>query len=149
MIKSFKNTIEMGEQQTIRLSTNNGLTGYTVKKFQLISTAPGTHSAEFVAKLYAVEQDIVPGGTPANALVDFSDPQLLAVCYYQDEAAPHYPASADIIFDNVKFNQDIYITIADATGGTTAGNYYIELEQFKLDLNEATVATLKDMRGRE
>ena len=26
-------------------------------------------------------------------------------------------------------------------------NYYIELEQVKLDLNEATVATLKDMRG--
>jgi hypothetical protein len=28
-------------------------------------------------------------------------------------------------------------------------NYYIELEKVKLDLNEATVATLKDMRGRE
>jgi hypothetical protein len=28
-------------------------------------------------------------------------------------------------------------------------NYYLELEQVKLDLNEATVATLKDMRGRE
>ena len=26
-------------------------------------------------------------------------------------------------------------------------NYYIELEQVKLDLSEATVATLKDMRG--
>ena len=32
-------------------------------------------------------------------------------------------------------------------GGSEKNNYYIELEQVKLDLNEATVATLKDMRA--
>ena len=41
-----------------------------------------------------------------------------------------------------------YITLQD-TQNAGGSNYYIELEQIKLDLNEATVATLKDMRGRE
>jgi len=51
-----------------------------------------------------------------------------------------------IIFDNVTFNQDIFITAIDI-GAAAECNYYLELEQFTLDLSEATVATLKDMRG--
>ena len=49
------------------------------------------------------------------------------------------------IFDNTIVNQDIYITHSDIVG-TTPCNYYLELEQVKLDLNENTVATLKDIR---
>ena len=41
------------------------------------------------------------------------------------------------------FNQDIYIT-CKSSGNM---NYYMELEQIKLDLNENTVATLKDIRN--
>ena len=44
------------------------------------------------------------------------------------------------------FNQDIYVTHTDVLGAG-ACNYYIELEQFKLDLSENTVATLKDIRN--
>ena len=51
-----------------------------------------------------------------------------------------------IIFDKEIFNQDIYITSKTITGSDEA-NYYIELEQVKLDLNENTVATLKDIRN--
>jgi len=43
-------------------------------------------------------------------------------------------------------NQDIYITHID-TNGAIPCNYYIELEQVKLDLSENTVATLKDIRN--
>ena len=46
------------------------------------------------------------------------------------------------------FNQDIYVTHKDVAVGQTV-NYYIELEQIKLDLNENTVATLKDIRNIE
>ena len=53
-----------------------------------------------------------------------------------------------IIFDNMTFNQDIYITHKDDDGGQPI-NYYIELEQVKLDLNENTVATLKDIKNIE
>ena len=53
-----------------------------------------------------------------------------------------------IIFDDKIINQDIYVTHMDI-GGSENNNYYIELEQLSLNLSEATVATLKDMRGRE
>jgi len=52
-----------------------------------------------------------------------------------------------IIFDKEIFNQDIYITHTEAAGSALACNYYIELEQVKLDLSENTVATLKDIRN--
>ena len=47
---------------------------------------------------------------------------------------------------NEIFNQDIYITHVDSDASAPI-NYYIELEQIKLDLNENTVATLKDIRN--
>ena len=51
-----------------------------------------------------------------------------------------------LFFDKMVFNQDIYVTHTD---NSSAGfiNYYIELEQIKLDTNANTVATLKDMRN--
>ena len=46
------------------------------------------------------------------------------------------------------FNQDIYITHTNLHADAGPVNYYIELEQIKLDLNENTVATLKDIRNQ-
>ena len=46
------------------------------------------------------------------------------------------------------FNQDVYVTFKK-TAGTSPTNYYIELEQVKLALDENTVATLKDIRNIE
>ena len=45
-IKSFRGQIAMGGQETIRLSTNQGTVGYKIKKFRLMSSAPGTASVE-------------------------------------------------------------------------------------------------------
>tara|TARA_R100001594_G_scaffold99683_1_gene134195 strand:- start:153 stop:587 length:435 start_codon:yes stop_codon:yes gene_type:complete len=141
--KAFKGKIEVDEQITVRLGTNDGLTGYKIKKFQIISSTPGvTSSVEYVAKVYTVERSAV------DALVDFNDPTLIAVVYYQDRANASSNTET-IIIDNKIFNQDCYVTLDDSDGNTLAGNFYLELEQVKLDLNEATVATLKDMRGRE
>ena len=44
------------------------------------------------------------------------------------------------------FNQDIFISAAELVGSLPI-NYIIELEQVKLSRDEATVATLKDMRA--
>ena len=52
-----------------------------------------------------------------------------------------------IVFDNMKFNQDIFVTNVDGGAENRAINYYIELEQVKLRLDENTVATLKDIRN--
>jgi hypothetical protein len=143
MNKSFRGIIGDAEQQKIRLSTNNGLTGYKIKKFQTISNqnTSGGVSGEHYTFIWSKEQDSVSGTTPN---IDFSDPLLLAVCWAPNNN--ERPLQQNIIFDNVTVNQDIYITHMDISG-SEKNNYYIELEQIKLSENEATMATLKDMRA--
>ena len=143
MSKTFRGKLAMGTEERIRLSTNTGLTGYKIKDFNIISVTPGSSNSEFIGQVY------VQSTTP-SATVDFSSPNLLAVAFRKSVGNDGLGADSEvIIFDSKKFNQDIFISIMDATGNTVECNYYIELEPIKLDLNEATVATLKDMRGRE
>ena len=140
-IKSFRGKLADLTQDTIVLHTNTGSTGYRIKKFQIIAALPGNQTQESVVKIYKIEQT----GTP-TAEIDFSDNTLLGVAYYRDNNNDIYPSSSEIIFDNEIFNQDIYVTHKDDAVGQEI-NYYIELEQIKLDLNENTVATLKDIRN--
>jgi len=139
---SFRNQLDMGVIDRISLSTNKGLVGYRITKFQLLSAKPGVMDVEFVGSIFKTNET-----TNVTIEPDFSDNRLLGVCYYQDHNNIAYPSSSDIIFDLEKFNQDIFISISDAAGGTTRCNYYIELEQMSLDLSEQTVATLKDIRN--
>ena len=149
-IKTFKGKMVNGSQDIISLHTNNGSIGYMIKKLQLMPAVPGdTTDVEFVLQVFSVEQSTVPtGGAGDKATVDLSDQTLLAVAYYQDNVSVSSNSSIDIIIDNVKINQDIFVTLTNNTGsGGIDCNYYMELEQFKLDLNENTVATLKDIRN--
>jgi hypothetical protein len=142
-IVSFRGQLEMGVQEMIPLSTIKGLIGYKVKKFQIMSASPGTGNIEMIGQIYKTLESSNVNSTP-----NFSNNRLLGVALYHDGAAndtTHFMATT--IFDNEKFNQDIYVNITDATGSTIRGNYYIELEQMSLDLNEQTVATLKDIRN--
>ena len=142
-IVSFRGQLDMGVQEMIPLSTIKGLIGYKVKKFQIMSASPGTGNIEMIGQIYKTNESSNINSTP-----NFSDNRLLGVALYHDGAAndtTHFMATT--IFDNEKFNQDIYVNITDATGSTIRGNYYIELEQMSLDLNEQTVATLKDIRN--
>ena len=144
-IKSFRGQLADGGQERIRLSTNDGKTGYLVRKFQTMSVSPGIEQHESITQLFAEKVGTVPTG---SATVDFRNPLLLAANVYISGNASAEVYNQQVIFDSVKVNQDIYVTHTE-NDGTSAINYYIELEQVKLDLNEATVATLKDMRGRE
>tara|TARA_Y100000593_G_C4067022_1_gene217238 strand:+ start:19 stop:465 length:447 start_codon:yes stop_codon:yes gene_type:complete len=142
-IKSFRGLMQDGAIDTVSLRTNNGSTGYRIKKLSVIQNTPGTgQSVEAVIKIYKIPQ------TTATNTVDFSDNTLLAVAYYQDNNGTAETSSVDIIFDNEVFNQDIYITHVDSDGSVPM-NYYIELEQIKLSLDENTVATLKDIKNIE
>jgi hypothetical protein len=140
-IKTFRGLIASGEQDRVPLHTIDGSTGYRITKFQIFPGNPGSDHYEATLKIYKTSQTTVDND------VDFSDQRLLAAAYYQDDNAKHYASSDDIIFDGEKFNQDIYVTYIGTDGATAAMNYYIELEQMKLDLNENTVATLKDIRN--
>ena len=143
MKKTFRGKLEDGGQATIRLSTNNGLTGYRIAKFAIMMEQPGNTAQESVVQVFTTERSSVP---TSSATVNFDDPTLIAAAYQDTNVHP----TEVVIFDNVVFNQDIYITYTDNGSGTNEDiNYHIELEQEKLDVNQATVATLKDMRGRE
>jgi len=146
MIKTFRGLIADGAQDTIVLHTNDGSTGYRIVKFQLMNENPITTSGEHIMKIYKVSQ--TPGNMPGvTGTVDFSDNTLLGVGLFIHNDS-YANTQTHIIFDQEIFNQDIYIT-HDTDAGSDACNYYIELEQIKLDLSESTVATLKDIRNEK
>ena len=126
----------------IRLSTPDGKTGYKIRKFQAIGVSPAGTTQESTLQCFT---NVDPGHT-ASATINFDNPRLLGIVFYETNSATADFGGTTIIFDNTKFNQDIFVT--HASGGD-AVNFYLELEQVPLTDNEATVATLKDMRGRE
>ena len=142
-VKSFRGILLDGAQDTIRLSTKNGLIGYKINKFEIMSANPSAGTGEHIVKIFTFEQTTVTG------TVNFADPTLLAAATLKTNSSSGNPETIQqVIFDNVKFNQDIFVTGIDVND-SNAINYYIELEQVKLSTDEAAVATLKDMRGRE
>ncbi len=141
-IKSFRGKIADLGSETIHLHTNNGSTGYRIKKLEIMSAQPGVLDESHVVQIFTVAQT----DTSTYDNVDFSDPTLLAAAFLQQDDQNYNPGFESISFDNKTFNQDIYVVHADVKN-TQPINYHIELEQVKLDLNENTVATLKDIRN--
>jgi len=139
-IKTFRGRMTTGGIDTVSLHTNNGAIGYQIKKFQALSYYPSGASPESIIKIYSVPQAV----GSVTETIDFSDQTLLAALFYEGNHQDYYTSQTLTIFDNMTVNQDIYITCY-STDSTM--NYYIELEQIKLDLNENTVATLKDIRN--
>jgi len=146
MIKTFRGLIADLAQDTILLHTNDGSTGYRIVKFQLFPAgATAAFSYESFVSIFKVSQTTIT--VPADGLPDFSDQTLLACGYYtQSSSAATNPEDLNVIFDKEIFNQDIYITHSNSEANVGI-NYYLELEQVKLDINSNTVATLKDMRN--
>tara|TARA_Y100001972_G_scaffold87658_1_gene107210 strand:- start:83 stop:532 length:450 start_codon:yes stop_codon:yes gene_type:complete len=142
-IKSFRGQLADGSQDTVVLHTNNGSTGYMIKKLALLNANAGDVDYSAVVKIYSVKQTTVDND------INFSDQTLLAVGYIStDASSTQFPDDVIVIFDNTTFNQDIYVTCKQTSAsGNDDCNYYIELEQIKLDLSQNTVATLKDIRN--
>jgi len=142
MIKTFRGLMADDSQDAIVLHTNDGFTGYRIVNFQIMPEKPFAEESEHVVKIYKVSQ------TANSATVDMSDQTLLGAAMINNAAGGYQnPSIPVIIFEHEIFNQDIYVTHVDINS-TDKCNYYIELEQVKLDLNESTVATLKDIRNK-
>jgi len=142
-IKTFRGLLGDDAQERIRLETLDGKTGYRIKKFQIITEQPmaGT-SAEHVVKVYSIQQTAIDG------VVNFSEQTLLGVAAINNDLTGYRYGMIDtIIFDGVTFNQDIFVTHKDVVGNTTPCNYYLELEQIRLDDVEATAVILKNFRN--
>ena len=140
-IKTYRALIADGAQEEINLRTNDGKTGYQVTKFQVISNDPNSVAAECIMKIYKAKQSTL------TDKINFSDNELLAVSYFSNSDNPAYTADQQIIFDTVIFNQNIFVTCHSALN-TEPCNYYLELEQIKLNDNESTMATLQSIRSR-
>ena len=140
MIKTFRGKIAAGTQDTIVLHTNTGSTGYRIVKFEVMTADPFSQTVKHVMKIYKTSQ------TSFDDSVDFSDNRLLGVSTYMESVDLDQAGYGTVFFDKEIFNQDIYVTHSEVLANIE-GNYYIELEQVKLDLNENTVATLKDIRN--
>jgi len=143
-ILTFKGELADLAQDTIALHTNNGKTGYQVKKLELFSIQPGVLDEAHIVQIFSVSDH--PVSLYDN--VDFSNQTLLGAAYYKDDDQNYNPGFMTTVFDNRIFNQDIYVTHADVKS-SHAVNYYLELEQMDLALDEATVATLKNIRNND
>jgi len=140
-IISFRGLMQSGDIETLRMSTNKGLIGYRITKFQLFPHKPGSQDAEDVMKIYKTPQ------STADNVVDFSDQRLIAASFLTAGASIAYSYSEAVVFDLEKVNQDLYITYTDTNSADKQCNYYIEMEQMALNIDEQTVATLKDIRN--
>jgi len=140
-IITFRGLLGDGGQEPIHLQTIDGTTGYRVIKFQLMPEKPGTTDYEHIMKIWKIKQ------TTIDESINFSDSILLGAAFTEGAAATNFIGNPlTVIFDREIINQDIYITHID-TKGALACNFYLELEQIKLDTNETVMATLKDMRN--
>ena len=139
---SYRGIVGSGLQEKINLSTKNGKTGYKITKFAVFPENPGdSGDKELIMQIFAKDQT-----GKMTKVVDFSRSSLLAVGYYTEGVSISNQSQMDIIFDNEVFNQDIYITSVDGTGGTESANYYLELETMTLSEIQTTQLTLKSLR---
>jgi hypothetical protein len=144
--KTFRGLMPDKSQTKISLSTRDGSTGYRIKKFQMVSNQPVNDDTEHIMMIWKLEQPTAAVAAGINA-PDFSNQTLLGVGVYTNASSAHTVASfTGVVFDNEIFNQDIYITHSDEQAGIGC-NYYLEIETMPLNLNENTVATLRDIRN--
>ena len=91
-IITYKGKLPIGVQEKIHLSTRDGLTGYKINKFQVISSQPGTDDYEYVAKIYLTDQT----GNESTT-IDFSDSDLIATVYHKGRHTSYETAVTDTI----------------------------------------------------
>lgn len=137
-IKSFRGKIAGNGTEIIPLHTNDGSQGYKIVKLEVM---PGAFTGDQVG-IFTVNTIAF---TPATT-VDFSDQTLIAVALVRTGNLLTEGYTQDVVFDNVTFNQDIHLGFKNLDAAIDM-NYHIELELVKLDLNQNTVATLKDIRN--
>ena len=140
---SYRGKLAIGDQDRIRLKTLTGKTGYQLVKFQIIPVGLFTADYESICQIFSKDQT----GSITNT-IDFTNSDLLAVASHKSESSSSAgPFGGEvIIFDNKKFNQDIFVTMTSAGGYTNPVNYYVELEKMSITDIEATMLTLENIR---
>jgi len=135
-VHSFRGLLGDGGQDEINLERQNVNLAYRIVKFQLMPYQMGV-AVDSMVKVFREEQ------TSINGIVDFTDTDLLA-------AGANYNATYEIdhivVFDNILFSRNIFITHHESTGSSSV-NYYIELEE--VPVGAATLMQLKLATARK
>jgi len=136
-VHSFRGLLADGGEDEINLERQNVNMAYRIVKFEVIGNTPGigAGSAESIVKIYRENQ------TSIDALINFTDVDLLGAGYYIDSSSNTSPVSSVIIFDNTLFSRNIYVTHSDVSGTGASCNYYIEIEE--VPVGAATLMQLK------
>jgi len=129
-VHSFRGLLADGGQQRIRIQGPVGAIAWRITKLELMPNLPGDGTQESLVKIYREEQDTVP---LTGATVDFAEDELLAAAFVgQTSTGSQYPPVQHVVFDNILFVRNIWITHTEQTGNTNSCNYYIELEEVKV-----------------
>ena len=140
-IHSFRGLLADGAEDRIRIQGPVGSIAWRITKFQIISTAPGVASTESIVQIFRETQ------SSPSATVDFTNDELLGVAYSSEGASVASPGYETIIFDNALFSRNIFVSY-NSTEGSTACNYYIELEEVKVSAaGMAQLAVAASRRG--
>ena len=121
-VHSFRGLLGDGGQDEINLERQNLNVAYRVVKFELMGQIPGAIPQESVVKIYRETQDSIDG------VVNFTDSTLLATAIWMKHSDVIYTLAESVVFDNILFSRNIYVTHKDIEAGESC-NYYIELEE--------------------
>ncbi len=139
-VHSFRGLLGDGGQDEINLERQNVNVAYRIVKFQTISnqnTAGGV-AGEHWTFIWREKQTSISKTTPN---VDFTNTDLLGVDWSPNNA--ERPFATSIIFDNILFSRNIFVTHMDILGGDPGEscNYYIEIEE--VPVTSSTLMQLK------
>jgi len=136
-VHSFRGLLDDGGQDEINLERSNVTLAYRIIKLQILPETPFDQaSAEHVVKIYRENQS-----GSIDGVVDFADPDLLGVAIINNNTTGYqYPPASNVIFDNVLFSRNIFVTHSELLN-TVKCNYYIELEEVPVG-----AATLMQLR---
>jgi len=137
-IKTFRGRLDNLEEDRIYLAGGADNIGYKIHKFEIMGQSPFFAESEAVMKIYTVSQ-----AGSVDSQVDMGDETLLGVSISTNDADnPVNSGYRSVIFDQTVVNQDIFVTYKTNQGSEKC-NYYIELEQVKINNSEAAVMNYK------
>ena len=121
-VHSFKGLLGDGGRDEINLERQNANVAYRIIKFELMPATPGGSSYENVVKIYREKPSSI------TATIDFNENGLLAAAYLEGNTSTYYNDFLTVVFDNILFSRNIFVTHVDVDTGADV-NYYIELEE--------------------
>ena len=135
-IKTFRGKLLNETMDRISLHGGDSDTGYRIVKFQVMGQNENT---DYETSVQIFKQK--PASFTAD--VNFDDDTLIAAILYSDSASSGDSSMQTIIFDKEVVNQDLYITMDGGSTSNAVINYYIELEEVKMNNGEQAVVNFR------